>query len=247
MYTSGQFAMIGNVGRKALRLYREEGLLVPALQCEENGYYYYDESQLSKLATIKRLRSIGISLFEIKQILSGEVSEEEILSSKIKETDDLLRDMKKMASDKKINGEKEETDNLLIEPDIRPFEKCVCLYVDENVELEKLGISVGKLYEVAAHKGVEAAGSHFVRYDGLMDDAKFAMKTCLPVNDYRGEDTIELFEESCLHINFQGGFSKVSDAHKIMRQYAEEHLIELSDRVYEVYNQDMSVDLYYVI
>ena len=247
MYTSGQFAMMGNVGRKALRLYREEGLLVPAMQCEENGYYYYDESQLSKLATIKRLRSIGISLFEIKQILSGEVSEEEILSSKIKETDDLLRDMKKMASDKKINGEKEETDNLLIEPDIRPFEKCVCLYVDENVELEKLGISVGKLYEVAAHKGVEAAGSHFVRYDGLMDDAKFAMKTCLPVNDYRGEDTIELFEESCLHINFQGGFSKVSDAHKIMRQYAEEHLIELSDRVYEVYNQDMSVDLYYVI
>ena len=247
MYTSGQFAMIGNVGRKALRLYREEGLLVPALQCEENGYYYYDESQLSKLATIKRLRSIGISLFEIKQILSGEVSEEEILSSKIKETDDLLRDMKKMASDKKTGGEKEETDNFLIEPDIRPFEKCVCLYVDENVELEKLGISVGKLYEVAAHKGVEAAGSHFVRYDGLMDDAKFAMKTCLPVNDYRGEDTIELFEESCLHINFQGGFSKVSDAHKIMRQYAEEHLIELSDRVYEVYNQDMSVDLYYVI
>nr|MCR5147898.1 MerR family transcriptional regulator [Eubacterium sp.] len=101
MYTSGQFAMIGNVGRKALRLYREEGLLVPAMQCEENGYYYYDESQLSKLATIKRLRSIGISLFEIKQILSGEVSEEEILSSKIKETDNLLRDMKKMVSDKK--------------------------------------------------------------------------------------------------------------------------------------------------
>lgn len=246
MYTSGQFAMIGNVGRKALRLYREEGLLVPAMQCEENGYYYYDESQLSKLATIKRLRSIGISLFEIKQILSGEVSEEEILSSKIKETDDLLRDMKKMVSDKKIDGVKE-ADNLPKEPDIRPFERCVCLYVDENVELEKLGISVGKLYEVAARKGVEAAGSHFVRYDGLKDDAKFDMKTCLPVKDYSDEDTIELFEESCLHINFQGGFSKVSDAHKIIRQYAEEHLIELSERVYEVYNQDMSVDLYYVI
>ena len=32
---------------------------------------------------------------------------------------------------------------------------------------EELGISVGKLYEVAARKGVEAAGIHFVRYDGL--------------------------------------------------------------------------------
>ena len=30
MYTRGQFAVIGKVGRKALRLYHEEGLLVPA-------------------------------------------------------------------------------------------------------------------------------------------------------------------------------------------------------------------------
>lgn len=93
MYTSGQFAMIGNVGRKAIRLYREEGLLVLAKINEENGYYYYDESQLSRLETIKRLRSVGLSLFEIKQILNGEVSEKDILSSKIKETGDLLKDV----------------------------------------------------------------------------------------------------------------------------------------------------------
>ena len=30
MYTRGQFAVIGKVGRKALRIYDEEGLLVPA-------------------------------------------------------------------------------------------------------------------------------------------------------------------------------------------------------------------------
>jgi DNA-binding transcriptional MerR regulator len=29
MYTRGQFAVMGNIGRKALRLYHEEGLLVP--------------------------------------------------------------------------------------------------------------------------------------------------------------------------------------------------------------------------
>ncbi len=243
MYTSGQFAMIGNVGRKALRLYREEGLLIPASKNEENGYYYYDESQLSRLETIKRLRSIGITLFEIKQILNGEVSEKEILSSKIKETDDLLRDMKVMVSeqkkDKEVFGE--------MKPDFRVFERCICLYIDENVELEKLGTSVGKLYELAARKCVEPAGSHFVIYDGLKDDAKFAMKTCLPVKDYSGEDTIELFEERCIHINYKGGFSKVSEAHKRMRKYASDYLIEFSDRVYEVYNKDMSVDIYYTI
>ena len=94
MYTSGQFAIIGNVGRKALRLYREEGLLVPAYTSKENGYHYYDESQLSVLENIKRLRSIGLSLYEIRQVINNEADEKTIISAKIKETKDLLNDMK---------------------------------------------------------------------------------------------------------------------------------------------------------
>ena len=243
MYTSGQFAMMGNVGRKALRIYREEGLLIPVMTNEENGYHYYDESQLSTLETIKRLRSIGLSLFEIKQILNGEADEKDIVQSKIKETDDLLKDMKEMISDKKtiIKDTKAE------EPDIRSFEKCTCLYIDENVELEKLGISVGKLYEKAARAGVEPVGSHFVQYDRLDDEAKFSMRTCLPVADRAGEDTVEISEDRCLHFNFKGGFSKVSDAHQVINKYAQENNIRLSARAYEVYNKDMSVDVYYCL
>ena len=243
MYTSGQFAMMGNVGRKALRIYREEGLLMPAVTNEENGYHYYDESQLSTLETIKRLRSIGLSLFEIKQILNGEAAEEDIVRSKIKETDSLLKDMKEMLSDKsKPCGEMQVT-----EPDIRSFERCTCLYIDENVELEKLGISVGKLYEKAAKAGIQPVGSHFVQYDGLDDEEKFSMRTCLPVADPSCDDVVEIYESECLHLNFKGGFSKVSDAHKVIHKYAEEHNIGLSGRAYEVYNKDMSVDVYHCL
>ena len=132
------------------------------------------------------------------------------------------------------------------EPDIRPFPKAVCLFIDENVELEHLGMSVGKLYEKAAKAGIEVKGAHFVRYEGLADEASFAMRTCLPVAGYEGEDAVAIGEESCLHLNFTGGFSKVSQAHKLINKYASDHGITLSDRAYEVYNKDMSVDLYYV-
>ncbi len=84
-YTRGQFAVMGNVGRKALRLYHEEGILVPVYINEENGYHYYDESQLETLEKIKKFRKIGLSLFEIKQILDGKVDETEIIDSKISE------------------------------------------------------------------------------------------------------------------------------------------------------------------
>ncbi len=243
MYTSGQFAILGNVGRKALRLYREEGLLVPAYTNDENGYHYYEESQLSVLETIKRLRSIGLSLFEIRRIIDGEVDENTIISSRIKETDSLLSDMKEMLNDKK----KSVGEIVVSEPDIRHFSKVICLFIDENVDLENLGMSVGKLYEKAAKLGLEVQSSHFVRYDGLNDEDSFSMRTYLPITGYEGEDTAVVAEEKCLHLNFKGGFSKVSEAHKTIAGYASDHDIKLVDRAYEVYNKDMSVDVYYVL
>ena len=81
MYSRGQFAIIGKVGRKALRIYHEEGLLVPAFINGENGYHYYDESQLEVLEKIKQLRKIGFSLYEIKLVLKGKATEKELIES----------------------------------------------------------------------------------------------------------------------------------------------------------------------
>ena len=241
-YTRGQFAVMGNVGRKALRLYHEEGLLVPVSINEENGYHYYDDTQLETLEKIKRLRKIGLSLFEIRQILDGMVQEEEIVDSKIRETDERLKEMKALA------GETEKKENAFEgKPDIQPFEKTKCIYIEENVELDNLGMSVGKLYERVAREGMNAEDSHFVRYEGLLDDGQFRMITCLPVSQYAGKDTMDIRESNCLHLNYPGGFSKVSEAHRIIRKYAEEQGIKLTDRVYEVYNKDMTVDVYYTI
>ena len=100
MYSRGQFAVIGKVGRKALRLYHEEGLLVPAYINEENGYHYYAEEQLAVLEKIRRLRSIGLSLFEIRQVLEGKADENEAVRSRITELDEHLQAVKELAAGK---------------------------------------------------------------------------------------------------------------------------------------------------
>ncbi len=234
---------MGNVGRKALRIYHEEGLLVPSFTNAENGYHYYDEEQLAVLERIKSYRKIGLSLFEIKQILDGKASEAEIIDSKITETDSLLSDMKAY---KKLSAPPD-TEAAAGQADRRPFERRICIFVCENTERENLGMSVGKLYERAAREGLTAAGDHFVIYSGLENDDSFTMKTCLPVADYAGNDTAEIYEEDCLHICFKGGFSRVWQAHRALRRYAEENGIALAERVYEVYNKDMSADVYYAV
>ena len=157
-----------------------------------------------------------------------------------------LKEVKEFAFSDKKN--KDECKDLQV--DIRPFKKCRCLYLAENVELENLGMSMGKLYEKAARQGMEVAGSHFVIYQGLLQEDGFSMKSCLPVkkcNTEDTEDTIEVFEESCIHIKFTEGFSKVAKAHVLLKEYAESKKIALAGKAYEVYNKDMSVDVYYPV
>jgi len=243
MYSRGQFAIMGRVGRKALRLYHEEGLLVPYYTNAENGYNYYSEEQMETLERIKKLRKIGLSLYEIKQILDGKADESKLVKSRIREMKEELKSVKELAKDEGRKGKPDDGEV----PDIRGFEKMSCLYIDENVEKEDLGISVGKLYEKAASEGLNAKGSHFVIYEGLSDDETFSMRTCLPVTDYQGNDAIAVHEEKCLHLNFKGGFSKSWEAHKIIKKYAEENKIKLADKALEVYNRDMSVDVYYPV
>ncbi len=242
MYTRGQFAIIGKVGRKALRIYDEEGLLVPASVNGENGYHYYDDSQLAVLEKIKSLRKIGLSLFEIKQVLDGKACEKNLIDSKIKEMDLHLKEVKEFVS----SSEKENIPSKINEPDIRPFEKCKCIYVSENIELENLGMSVGKLYEKASKEKIETTGNHFVIYENLSED-NFSMKTCLPVNECKDENAMEVFEKKCLHLNFSEGFSKVGKAHVQIKKYAESQKINLTRKTYEIYNKDMSVDVFYPI
>ena len=241
MYTRGQFAVMGNVGRKALRIYHEEGLLVPVYINKDNGYHYYDRDQLEVLERIKALRKIGLSLFEIRQILDGRASEDEIIESRIKETDRLLGEMKEY----KNASAADNTATDALQPDIRAFARCRCIFVCENVDRENLGMSVGKLYEKASRGNITVEGDHFVMFDGLDREEDFSMKTCLPVSDHNGDDVLEVYEEKCLHIRFTEGFSKLWKAHRILRDHAEKSGIKLAGRVYEVYGRDMSADVYY--
>jgi DNA-binding transcriptional MerR regulator len=65
----GDFARIGQVSIKALRLYDRLGLLRPAHIHAESGYRFYDLAQLSDLVRILALKDCGFSLEEIARLL----------------------------------------------------------------------------------------------------------------------------------------------------------------------------------
>jgi DNA-binding transcriptional MerR regulator len=71
MFRIGEFSKMSKTTIKALRYYDEIGLLAPEFVDRFTGYRFYTTDQLVKLHHIQSLRQIGLSIEEIKLILSG--------------------------------------------------------------------------------------------------------------------------------------------------------------------------------
>lgn len=67
--TIGQFAQLSGLTPKALRGYDERGLLRPVEVDRATAYRRYAPSQLRRAATIKILRTMGMSMAQVREIL----------------------------------------------------------------------------------------------------------------------------------------------------------------------------------
>ena len=67
----GRFSLITRLSLRALRLYDERGLLVPATKDIATGYRYYTGRQIATGVSIKELCGLGFSLSEIGIILAA--------------------------------------------------------------------------------------------------------------------------------------------------------------------------------
>jgi len=66
----GDFAVMTSLSRKALRHYHDIGILAPAHIDSHTGYRFYDTSQVDHAHIIRRFRSLGMSIPDIKALLS---------------------------------------------------------------------------------------------------------------------------------------------------------------------------------
>ena len=78
MFTVGEFARIAQVSKRLLRYYDEIGLLKPIQIDKQSGYRLYSAEQMPDLNRILALKELGLSLDQIRQMLSNHVSLDEM-------------------------------------------------------------------------------------------------------------------------------------------------------------------------
>jgi DNA-binding transcriptional MerR regulator len=71
----GEFASRSRLSARALRIYGDAGLLLPARVDEDSGYRFYESGQLKQARLIAALRQLHFPLVEIKAILPLEPDE----------------------------------------------------------------------------------------------------------------------------------------------------------------------------
>ncbi len=93
--TIGEFARLGGVSIKALRVYAERGLLAPAAVKASSGYRLYARSQLATLHRILLLKNAGFALTEIRDRLANcdEASLLDVRARLVERVDELQRQL----------------------------------------------------------------------------------------------------------------------------------------------------------
>jgi DNA-binding transcriptional MerR regulator len=68
----GEFAQRSRLSLKALRLYDERGVLVPARVDQASGYRYYETAQLDQARLVVMMRELQLPLKAVKELLAGD-------------------------------------------------------------------------------------------------------------------------------------------------------------------------------
>ena len=78
MFTVGEFSRLAQVSKRLLRYYDEIGLLKPAYIDRFTSYRYYSAEQMPRLNRILALKDLGLSLDQIRRMLSEQISTDEL-------------------------------------------------------------------------------------------------------------------------------------------------------------------------
>jgi DNA-binding transcriptional MerR regulator len=89
----GDFSVMARLSKKALRHYHDLGLLEPAHIDAHTGYRFYDTSQVDHAHIIRRFRSLGMSIPDVKALLStDDVGERnEIITTHLRHMEEQLQ------------------------------------------------------------------------------------------------------------------------------------------------------------
>lgn len=167
MYPIGTFSKLVDVSVKTLRYYHEIDLFSPSYIEPKTNYRYYSFNKFSEIEKIKLFKSFGLSLDEIKVLITTDFS---TMNTLLVEQQKTLNDEKrKIENQLSLIEEMLKTDKKKIHTSFTisnvKFEErdiTTVLSVREEIDLNNINLLVKKLFEKAYAYNIELVGNLMV-------------------------------------------------------------------------------------
>ncbi|MFG2042273.1 MerR family transcriptional regulator [Dactylosporangium sp. NPDC048998] len=190
LLTIGAFARRSWLSTRALRLYEQQGLLVPALVDERTGYRWYRPGQLGTARLVARLRRLDMPLARIAEIVAASERDPRAAAALLDAywTDEEYRvaARRELVGHLRIRLLGEEGSLEMYEVQVREVPEQTVLTEQRHVRVQDLpawiDAAVGRLVKAAAGHGDGMAGPCFIIYHGeVNEESDGPVEICLPV------------------------------------------------------------------
>ncbi|WP_026972836.1 MerR family transcriptional regulator [Aliagarivorans marinus] len=249
LYRIGQLSKLFDISVDTLRHYEKLGILKPEI-VKESGYRYYSNRQIWRLATVRRLRTIDVSLEEIAEYMNQRTLEKgfafselnlERVQQKIRDLKDLERLMKEKIRDvRAVMTEAENTDIRLCElPERKVWQsdKAALNYWDidrqhQELESEISAESTEEYITRLYRRGAAISSKDFQK--GRFD--RYSSSFIVHPN---GKQVISGGQFLCLYYWGHENIDDIAPKHQQIQAYMQQHGWEIAGPVLEVYLLDL--------
>lgn len=247
----GQFSNMVRLSVKALRLYADKGLLLPARIDPDTGYRYYKTSQAKRAEIIRILRSVDMPLDEIRDVLEAEGSAgatDKLLVHRQRMEDRLRTQERMLIYLESLIDNKERI--MPYEIVVTPVKSQIVGGVRMHTSLKTIKADVGlgftKIMQgIGEHRYVPSGPPMLVYHDVIDEENDGEIEVCIPVQSAfrESEDLLchELNAGDVATTVHHGPYEELSSAYHSMLAWITENDYRLDGSPREIYLNDPRV------
>ncbi len=243
----GQMAKLNNVSVQSLRHYEKLGLMIPSYINKDTGYRYYSMKDFATIDLIKKCKAMGLSLEEIKEVISNYTSLESILeilgkqknliNNKIKELENIKYKITSLENKIGISLE-----NGINEVFVKYNEERKCLkfnYTDRYTEAFEINLRKALLEAERNYENANAEIVFTISYEDMKNNNEVIYKNVM-LNlgedvDYEGEKITSIPAGNYLTMYFDDAYRDSQKYYKIIMDYIERNNIKTKGDFREIY------------
>jgi DNA-binding transcriptional MerR regulator len=199
----GEFARLSGLSARALRLYDEAGLLLPARVDPDSGYRWYDTSQVEQARLIVSLRHLGVPLARIATIVGSDPAAAAAQVAAFWAEVEFEHHGRRALAGFLVDGlTGKRSDRYDVEVRDMPTRQLLCLrrhVTREELVLLGRDFIVRRMKEAGVPRLDGVAGAPFVIYHGLVTaDSDGPVEWCRPVPDAQADRIAASFPDLVL-------------------------------------------------